>query len=432
MWRELELDEQKRIAHEMYKRWKEGESKTNLEIEYFNVSNRNGRLFDPLVQEHLGVETVKPSKQTRQIAEYRKALVRSGSESEIDDLSEVEQLLGASRRAALHAVRAFNDPTETFSVETFASSMIMAWNRLFQARLTDQSEDIYWYDKDGNLRTRDGRPDVLPTRDLARKALLATTADQDVYENLIQWIKLRDLVEHRVLEGLDAAVAGLAQPLLMNYETFVETWFGPEWGLGSKLFAPLHLSFARSNEAISAIRKLMSQLPDDIRNFLTELESGVPQKVLDSTRYRIKYFLVPVPANHLSSADAVYNFVQPDQLPKELLEKLPNLTTLERVKNVPVEGHPHLASAVCERVRKATEFSFHHSFHHHRAALHYKARPPKDANTPGRTNDKYCRYAPATDTYTYSDEWIELLEERLVDEEEFERATGVKPKRISK
>lgn len=433
MWRELEEVEQKRIADAMYERWNlgNGDSKTALEIEYFAVSNRNGRLFDSLIKEHLGIETVKPSKQTLRIAEMRKGLIRAGGElGIIDDLSEIEQLLVSSRRAALHVIRSFNDPTESFSVEVFATSMIIAWNCLFQARLISQGVDIYSYDKNGDLKTRDGRPDVLAIYELARRAL-SFPDDQDVFVNMSKWIKLRDLVEHRLLPGLEAPVAGLAQPLLLNYESFIEEWFGDEWILGSKLFVPLHLSFARSAEAMSSIRNLMIQLPHDIRDFLTELESGVSAEVLNSTRYRVKYFLIPVAANHLSSADAVYNYIRPEDIPDNLLEKLPNLTTLNKFKNVPVEGHPHRAGYVADQVEKAIGFRFSGSYHHNRAAVYYKAKPASNSASPELTNTKYCRYAPATGTYSYSDDWIEFLKEKLVDEDEFNRVTGIAPKPLA-
>lgn len=430
MWRELDESEQKRIAQEMYERWNhgEGDSKTALEIEYLAIPTSNGRSFDSLIKKHFGVETVRPSRQSRQIAEWRKALIRAGAEvGTIDDLSEIELLLGPSRRAALHAIRTFNDPTETFSIEAFATSMIIAWNCLFQARLVGQDIDIYVHEKNGTLKTREGQPFVLGVTDLARKAL-SFPDDQDVFENLLKWIKLRDLVEHRVLPGLEAAVAGLAQPLLLNYESFVEEWFGEEWGLGSKLFVPLHLSFARSAEAMSSIRNLMIQLPRDIRDFLTELESGVSAEVLDSTRYRVKYFLIPVPANHLSSADAVYNFIRPEEVPEELLGTLPNLTILNKFKSVPVDGYPHLPSKVACQVEKATGFLFTASYYHSRAAIYYKARPAADSLSPELTNTQYCRYAPSTRSYSYSDLWIEFLIEKLAKKDEFVRATGIMPK----
>ena len=47
---------------DMYQRWKNGEAKSTLEIEYLGRTGSHGKLFTSLIRTHLGIETERKSK----------------------------------------------------------------------------------------------------------------------------------------------------------------------------------------------------------------------------------------------------------------------------------------------------------------------------------------------------------------------------------
>jgi hypothetical protein len=47
---------------EMHQRWKNGEAKSTLEIEYLGRTGSHGKLFTSLIRTHLGIETERKSK----------------------------------------------------------------------------------------------------------------------------------------------------------------------------------------------------------------------------------------------------------------------------------------------------------------------------------------------------------------------------------
>lgn len=52
----------KATLREMYERWKDGASKSSLEIKYLGKVESHGKLFSSLVRTHLGIETERRSK----------------------------------------------------------------------------------------------------------------------------------------------------------------------------------------------------------------------------------------------------------------------------------------------------------------------------------------------------------------------------------
>ena len=143
--REQLTDEQHaQLAREMYERWQKGESKSRLEIEYWDNSAAHGKAFTVYARRWLGIETEKQSRQSAKIARLEALLRVNGiSPTEAGDLEEEHRLLAKSRESALAAVRVYNDPLAGFRTETFIVLMVIAWNALLQAMLERSGTDYY-------------------------------------------------------------------------------------------------------------------------------------------------------------------------------------------------------------------------------------------------------------------------------------------------
>lgn len=97
---EDEETEHRRIATEMHDRWRAGEAKSRLEIEFWDDSTSHGKAFTSYVRRWLGVETEKKSSQSERVGELEDLLrVHGVSPSETGDLAEEYRLLAKPVRA---------------------------------------------------------------------------------------------------------------------------------------------------------------------------------------------------------------------------------------------------------------------------------------------------------------------------------------------
>ena len=68
----------KATLREMYERWKDGASKSSLEIDYLGKVESHGKLFTSLVRTHLGIETERRSKTVIENERLRRLLRKHG------------------------------------------------------------------------------------------------------------------------------------------------------------------------------------------------------------------------------------------------------------------------------------------------------------------------------------------------------------------
>jgi hypothetical protein len=74
----------KATLREMYERWKDGASKSSLEIKYLGKVESHGKLFSSLVRTHLGIETERRSKTVIENERLRRLLHKHGIDPDED------------------------------------------------------------------------------------------------------------------------------------------------------------------------------------------------------------------------------------------------------------------------------------------------------------------------------------------------------------
>ena len=156
----------------MYERWRQGEPKSRLEIEYWGNATAHGKKFTGYVKKWLDVETESKSHQGARIEELEAIIRARGiSPTAAGDLAEEYRLLANARESALAAMRIYNDPVAGYRTETFVVLMVGAWNSLFQAILERDGIDYFERDASGDQVLIDGRAKVLGTWELVHLAL---------------------------------------------------------------------------------------------------------------------------------------------------------------------------------------------------------------------------------------------------------------------
>ncbi len=420
-------EEHIRIATEMYGRWRQGEPKSQLEIEYWDNATAHGKRFTGYVKKWLDVETESKSHQTSRIEELE-ALLRSRgiSPTTAGDLAEEFRLLANARESALAAVRVYNDPVAGYRTETFIVLMVGAWNSLFQAILERDGIDYFERDVSGGQVLIDGRAKVLGTWELVHLAL-GDDEHRAVRANIDFFLKLRNQIAHRYLPALETEIAGEAQAMLLNFEEVLLAEFGKEATLGERLAVPLQLSGFRSDSSLASLRKAQARLPVNVSDFLAQHRAGVDDEVLADPKYCMQIFFVPVTANRERSADAVVRFVPPGTATPELQAELAKLGVITKRKITPVASADLLkpkevVNLVSERLPHRFTMSTHTA-----CWKHFGVRPPQCAPEPEATDQRYCRWDRLSNGYGYTEAWVEKLVRDLSDPETYEGVVGIPP-----
>lgn len=420
-------DEHRRIAAEMYERWRAGEPKSQLEIEYWDNPTSHGKAFTTYVKKWTGHSTERRSGQTERI-ERLEALLRVHGVSPTDagDLAEEYRLLAKSRESALAAVRVYNDPLAGFRTETFILLMVIAWNAVLQAVCERDGLDYYQRNEHGHQIKIGRRAKVKDTWELVG-LVLADPSYQALGANLDFFLRLRHQIAHRYIPALDTAVVGEAQAMLLNFENVLAAKFGEEAVLGEKLAVPLQLSGFRSEEAMRSLKKAQAQLPTDVADFLARHREELPDEVLASRDYCLQVFFVPVAANRERSADAVVRFVAPDQVTPELADELQRLGVVTKLRRTPVASDDLLrpkevVNLVAERLPHRFTMDT-----HTRCWKHFRVRHTKGAGEPEATNGDFCRWDRLLGGYGYTQAWVEKLVKDLSDPDTYQAVVGYPP-----
>lgn len=420
-------EEHRAVAAELFARWDAGESKSSLEVEFWDDASSHGKRFTAYVRRWLGRETERKSSQTEHIERLEAILRAHGvSPTEAGDLDEKFRLLAKSRESALAALRVYNDPLAGFRTETFIVLMVIAWNSLLQAVLERDGTDYYERDDKGKQVLVDGRPRVLDTWSLVQLALPEGHRSA-VRSNLDFFLRLRHLIAHRYLPALDAQIIGEAQAMLLNYENLLVEQFGMESALGERLSVPLQLAGFRNKSGLASLRRAQANLPVDVQTFLAHHRKEVPEEVLRSPEYALQIFFVPVTANRDRSADAVVQFVRPGQLTAEVEATLQHLAVVDKPKRVAVASGDLLRpSEVVSLVKERLPYRF-TSDTHQRAWKYYKVRPATGSSEPEATDERYCRYDRLLRGYGYTRAWVDRLVEDLSNAARYEEIVGFSP-----
>lgn len=86
------------LARQMYARYQAGESKSSLEVEYWNNATSHGKKFSSFIRAQLGIETEGVSPQTQEIRRLQGILRRSGIRYDpVEDLTTEDRLLSAAK-----------------------------------------------------------------------------------------------------------------------------------------------------------------------------------------------------------------------------------------------------------------------------------------------------------------------------------------------
>jgi hypothetical protein len=257
--------------------------------------------------------------------------------------------------------------------------------------------------------------------------------DHPVRRNLEFFIALRNRIEHRHDRSpieLMIALSGRVQAHLLNYEEELSSMFGIENSLTNELRFPIFVgSFTREGD--DALQALREKLPASLKRFISRYDAGLPTEVVDDSRFELRLNVVLNQVQRGNDAMAI-QFIRWSDVSAEQKAQFEELgkqgRAIIREQKRPVIGHGFLRPRDAERrVAKNIPFVF-NSYHFMRAWQIKGIRPKTGSSDPERTDERYCVYDELSNSYGYTEAWVDWLVRHCGTAEEFESVTGRAPK----
>lgn len=320
--------------------------------------------------------------------------------------------LESSINAALLAVEIYNKPRTPFRVEGFITQMIMAWTRLFHAHFNNTIGNRYYYKNDnGRFKTVDGERKSWELKTCITKF---AKLDDSVKSNLNFFIKLRNKIEHRHIDRdeIGIMIFGECQSLLYNYENTLIELFGEDYALNESLSFSIQFSRIRKKTQIEASKKLLSKEIKELKTFIDNYRTTLPEEVFNTQEYSIKLIQVPKISN-TDRSDLAIEFVNWSTVSDEDKENYQKVTAIIKdkvLKKEAINPGRRKPTDVLNKVNKEIDFNITH-FDHKCLYCCLRIRPGSgnDITDPFDTNTDYCHYDEVHDDYVYQDAWAELI-----------------------
>lgn len=340
----------------------------------------------------------------------------------------VKKCLEKAIDSSLLAVETYNKPAIKFKSGGYIVLIIIAWTALFHAVFFKRKIKPF-YKKPGSSRYLriDGDYKYWELRTCTEKYFLSDSQNP-VRKNLEFFIYLRNKIEHKSLPEIDSNIFGECQALLFNFDKFIEKEFGEKYCIREALTFSLQLFPSR--ESLSTSIKT-NALAKNVISFIDNYRSSIATDVIESGNYSFKAFLIQV-ANHQNSESFPVQFVQWDKLTDEEKAKARKVVAMVKHKqsetavvNANLIKPKDVVQLVQDRLGNKTfqkngkTIDFFNMSTHTRAWKKYNIRPNKNSKFPSKTNKEYCIYDKPHNDYLYKEEWVDLLCEKLKNDDEY-------------
>lgn len=246
-----------------------------------------------------------------------------------------DELLVKAREAMIAAVHTFNSAGLTFRAELFIVTAIIAWTYLMHSWFKRERID-YRYTKDV-----DGQKVVVCTANGGEKYWdlsfclkhVRCPVERGTRDNLEYLIELRNEIEHRSTSRIDDALCAELQACCINFNDFIRTVFGAQYGLERRL--PIALQFVTFGPDQRALLKKAATLPRNIETAMDIFQRHLTAEQLADPRFAFRLFMAHRTANRAAGADLAVQLVPAGDEHPEALKYA--LKEVEKRKFLPSE-----------------------------------------------------------------------------------------------
>lgn len=267
-----------------------------------------------------------------------------------------EELLTKSREAILCAVQIFNNPNIVFKSESFIVLVNISWTYFLHAYYREKGIDIRYFKQGAKTKRYDKT---------ARGAFKCWELERCLNDdecpidsvpksNLKFLIGLRHEIEHQMTTRIDDYLSARFQACCLNYNYYVKTLFGKEYGIDKYLSFSLQFS-SISDEHGKQLNEF-TDLPKSIASYINDFDESISEEDYNNPQYSYRVLYVPKTANTKGQADKVIEFIKADSPEAQGLNR-------EYVLIKDREKQKHLPKEIIEKV-KANGFK-NFSMHQH-------------------------------------------------------------------
>ncbi|MBQ3817920.1 MAG: DUF3644 domain-containing protein [Acetobacter sp.] len=319
-----------------------------------------------------------------------------------------DERLIRSREAMILAVQIFNSPAVVFKTEIFSVLACIAWTYLLHEYYEKKKELPIIKDKEGR---------TLLLSQMLKHADFPLS--KGIKNNLEAIIKIRNEVEHILLRKGEKNFYPLFQACCLNFDQALCELFGEKTSLRNDLsFA---LQFSRLNlEQVQTFQRY------DLTPELEALDANLQKDLSDDEKRDLAYQInVCYTLLNTSKSKAYHQFIDP--ISRE--EKEIHNVLIQKEKVSSDELYPYKPRKICSMIKENTKEDF-TIYNHTQAVYLYEVRPTsKSERPPEDTHKDYCIYHKAHKDYTYSKKWLDFLEKKVRDKDEFSKIKSFKIKK---
>jgi len=219
------------------------------------------------------------------------------------------ELITKSREAMLCAVQIFNNPHVVFKSETFIVLSNIAWTYLLHSYYRKEGIDYRYFDQRPNSkkynRTKQGSYKYWELE----KCLNDENCPLNVVSkaNLKFLLGLRHEIEHQMTTRIDDYLSARFQACCLNFNHYIKTLFGEEYGIDKHL--SFSLQFSSIVEEQANLLKEFTELPKNIAAYINSFDEGIAEDEFNNPQYSYRVLYVPKTANRKGQADKVIEFL---------------------------------------------------------------------------------------------------------------------------
>jgi hypothetical protein len=223
-----------------------------------------------------------------------------------------EELLTKSREAMLCAVQIFNNPNIVFKSESFIVLANISWTYFLHAYYKEKGIDYRYYKQGPKTKKYDKT-----SRGAFKFWELERCLNDDdcpidkvPKANLKFLIGLRHEIEHQMTTRIDDYLSARFQACCLNYNHYVKSLFGADYGIDKYLSFSLQFS-SISDEHGKQLNEF-ADLPKSIASYINDFDDAVSEEDYNNPQYSYRVLYVPKTANTKGQADKVIEFIKAD------------------------------------------------------------------------------------------------------------------------
>lgn len=248
------------------------------------------------------------------------------------------ELLEKSKEAMVSAVQIYNNPLIKFKSEMFIITSIISWTYLMHTYYRKKGIDYRYFRMQGKQkrydRTKNGAYKHWELERCINEK--SSPLDNGTANNLRFLIGIRHEIEHQKTDRIDEYIGAKLQACALNYNRELVKMFGKKHSIRDNLSLAIQFSPISQNQEKTLREEYEKDIPNNVRNFITEFESELQEEELKSLYYSYKIVYIPISVNRANQADKAIEFISPDSEKAKNVEHV-LVKAVEKKKYLPGE-----------------------------------------------------------------------------------------------